>query len=130
MKSFQKILLTSVILVFLGGGGLTYIFLLTLPTLGPRWLFFFFFFLLVSGLSLPVISFLNYRFKGQIPIEPVVIVRETILLGICANLLAWLQMGRELTASLGLLIVVGFLLIELLLRLNERSRWKPDADKE
>ena len=41
--------------------------------------------------------------------------------------LAWLRIGRVLTPSMALLIAIGLILIESLLRLRERSRWKPDG---
>jgi hypothetical protein len=39
--------------------------------------------------------------------------------------LAWLQIGRVLTPSLAFLLAVGFVLIEWLLRLREKSQWNP-----
>lgn len=121
----RRIAFTSVLLVLSGAGGLAYIFLRTLPTLGPRWLFFFFLLIAVSGLALPILAFLNYRFQGEAPVESNVIVREAIFCGICADLLAWLQLGRELTVTTGVIVAAGFILIEILLRISERSRWKP-----
>ena len=127
---YRKIALTSLILLLIGVGGLLYIFHQTLPTLGPRWLFFFFFLTAVSGLVLPVTAFLNQRFSGGMPVEPHVVIRQAVLCGVCADLLAWMQLGRELTLTTGLIIVAGFALIEILLRVGERSRWKPKETDE
>jgi hypothetical protein len=47
------------------------------------------------------------------------------LVGIYFPILAWLQIGRVLTPAMALLLAVGFILIEWLLRLRERAQWKP-----
>ncbi len=127
---YRNIIISSILLILIGAGGLAYLFLETQPTLGPRWFFFFCLFLLVSGLVLPFVAFLNVRFQGDRPAESHVIVREAILMGILVDLLAWLQMGRELTSTNGLLIAAAVILIEVLLRVSERSRWRPKASDE
>lgn len=127
---FRRIILTSFILVLIGGAGLAYIFFQTLPTLGPRWLFYFFLLTGVSGMALPITAFLNYRFQGNTPPEANVFIREAIFCGICVDLLAWLQLGRELTVSTGVIIASGFIVIEVLLRVSERSRFKPGGSHE
>ncbi|MCJ7700214.1 MAG: hypothetical protein MUO62_01410, partial [Anaerolineales bacterium] len=60
--------------------GLAYLILKTLPTLGPRWLFFFFSVLAVSGMSLPLVAFLNRRFPSQPQAGLNAIVREGSLM--------------------------------------------------
>lgn len=122
---YRRIAITSLLLVIIGLAGLSFILLNTLPTLGPRWLFFFFLLIGVSGLAMPVVAFLNYRFRGNFPVEGPAIVREALFIGIWADLLAWLQMGGELTPTSGLIITTGFILIEALLRVGDRSHWKP-----
>ena len=122
---FRKVFLASILLVTAGGGGLAFLFIRTLPTLGPRWLFFFLLLVAVSGLALPFFALLNYRFQGEGALQASVVIREAVLCGICVDILAWLQIGRELTGPMALIIVVGFVLIEILLRVSERSRWKP-----
>ena len=108
--------------------GLVYLVLNTLPTLGPRWLFFFFCVLAVSGLSLPLVTFLNRRFPTQPGAGRSVIVREASLIGIYFATLAWFQLGRVLTWGLGLLLAAGLVLVEFLIRLREKSRWDPGAE--
>ena len=39
--------------------------------------------------------------------------------------MAWLQIGRVLTTPMVLLLIIGFVLIEYLLRLSEKSQWTP-----
>ncbi len=115
----------SIILAFLGWGGLYALINYTFPTVGPRWLFFFLSVLALTGTSLPVIAFLNQRFPTNPPVSSGVIVREAIWVGIYFPTLAWLQLGRVLTPALILLLAAGLIAIEVLLRLRERSQWKP-----
>lgn len=121
-KSF---LLAAFLLSVSGLFGLVYLFLYTLPTPGPRWLFFFFCVLAATGLFLPLTAFLNMRFPTKPAARRVVIVREASLVGIFFATLSWLQLGRVLTLGLGLLLATGLILVELLIRLREKSRWEP-----
>ena len=113
------------ILAILGWGGLYFLVNLTIPTVGPRWLFFFLSVLALTGTILPVVAFLNQRFPTNPPVNAGVIVREAIWVGIYFPTLAWLQLGQVLTPALSLLLAAGLLAIEVLLRLRERSQWKP-----
>lgn len=115
----------AIILAILGWGGLYFLVNLTIPTVGPRWLFFFLSVLALTGTTLPVIAFLNQRFPTNPPVNAGVIIREAIWVGIYFPTLAWLQLGQVLTPALSLLLAVGLLAIEVLLRLRERSQWKP-----
>jgi hypothetical protein len=51
--------------------------------------------------------------------------RQSLWIGIYGPTLAWLQIGRVLTVALTILLAIGLILIEVLLRLRERSQWKP-----
>lgn len=111
-----------------GLGGLFLLVNLSLPFLGYRWLFFVLLTLGLSGLALPVAFFLNLRFPSKPPSGPTVIVRQALWLGVLGDLLAWFQLARLLTPILAVFITAGLILIEVLLRLNERSRFKPQSD--
>jgi hypothetical protein len=95
------------------------------PELGPRWLFFFLSVIAITGTVMPFVAFLNRRFPSLPPALPGVIVRQALWIGIYFPILAWLRIPRLLTPSLALLLAIGLLLIEWLLRLRERSQWKP-----
>jgi hypothetical protein len=123
--TFKDFLPAFLILILLGGAGLALVTFFTLPTLGPRWLFFFFLVLLASGIALPIALLLNLRFPSAPPVENPVIIREALLAGIFVGLLAWMQMGRLLTFPLAILLAAAFILVEFFLRLWERSHWKP-----
>lgn len=130
LPSFWTILWISLILCLLGWGGLALVISLTLPTLAPRWLFFFLLTLALSGTAMPVTFFLNRRFPTTPPIDSSVIVREAIWVGVYGSLLAWLQMGQVLTSGLIIVLALGIILVEFLLRLSERSQWSPGKTGE
>jgi hypothetical protein len=117
----------AIVLTITGWFGLVFLVLNTLPTLGPRWLFFFFSVLAVSGVSLPLVTFLNRRFPTQPGASRTIVVREASLVGIYFATLAWFQLGRVLTWGLGLLLAAGLVLVEFLIRMREKSRWDPGA---
>ncbi|MDR3574856.1 MAG: hypothetical protein P4L50_13415 [Anaerolineaceae bacterium] len=122
---FHSIFITSLILALIGWSGLGYLMFNTLPTLGPRWLFFFLFMLALSGTALPLVYFLNLRFPSTPPANGPVLVRQAMWVGIYGDLIAWLMMGRVYNSARGLFLAVGFIIIEILLRMSEQSRWKP-----
>lgn len=123
--SVRSTLPAALFLALIGWVGLAYLFIFTLPTLGPRWLFFFLSVLAISGIFLPIAAFLNRRFPTQPPATHSTLLREAALAGIYAATLAWLQLGRVLTLPLILLLALGLTLIEFLIRLREKSRWEP-----
>jgi len=123
--SAKSFIPTAVILIIVGWGGLIYLFQNTLPTVGPRWLFFFLAVLALTGTVLPAVAFLNRRFQSTPPATTGVILRQSLWIGIYFPTLAWLQIGRTLTPALAFLLAVGLVLVEILLRMRERSQWNP-----
>jgi hypothetical protein len=115
----------ALVLAIGGWGGLILLWTKTLPTLGPRWLFFFLIVLAFTGTALPVTAFLNYRFPSKPPAGASVSVRQALWVGIYFATLAWLQYGRVFTLSLAVVLGIGLAAIEWLLRLRERARWNP-----
>ena len=123
--SVRSTLPAALLLAIIGWVGLAYLFIFTLPTLWPRWLFFFLSVLAITGIFLPVAAFLNLRFPTQPLATQNTLLREAALVGIYFASLAWLQLGRVLTLPLILLLAFGLVLIEFLIRLREKSRWEP-----
>jgi len=113
-------------LALIGWGGL-FVLMNTVAPIDwkPLWLFYFLAVLAICGLALPFIAFLNRRFPGNPPATHAVIVREAIWLGIYFPTLAWLRIGGVLNVLMVLLLAVGLMLIEGLLRFREFSQWKP-----
>jgi len=116
------------VITLIGWAGLILIIQGTLPTLGPRWLFFFLGVLALTGPSIPITYYLNKRFPSDPEVDGMVIVRQALWVGVFGSTVAWLQLGRVLTPALALILAGVFVLIEFLLRLFERSRWNPKTD--
>jgi hypothetical protein len=120
----------AVILAVIGWAGLGYLVFFTVPTLGPRWLFFFLILLALTGTALPFVAFLNRRFPSAPPPTPSVVLRQSLWVGIYGTALSWLQIGRVLTPALAGLLALGLLLIEWLLRLREKAQWRPEVNRQ
>jgi len=116
---------TAVFLILMGWGGVYLLYHYTTPSGGTRWLFFFAGVMAMTGVALPVMAFLNRRFSTIPPATPGIIVRQALWVGIYFPTLVWLQIGRVLNPFISLILAVGFVVIEWLLRLRERSQWKP-----
>lgn len=129
LPSFWTILWISLFLAAIGWLGLRYIVWETQPFLSSRWLFYFLLMLALSGTAMPVTYFLNRRFPSDPPVEGGVIVREAMWVGVFGSLLAWLQQGRVLTSGLAVVLAVGLVVVEFLLRLGEGSAWKPSRSE-
>ncbi len=126
MAPLRKFVFTGFLLAAIGWGGLYMLFNYTLPTLGPRWLFFFLLMLGLSGAALPIVAFLNRRFPGETPTEGSTILRQSMWVGIFGSIVVWLNMGSVLNPTLATFLAAGFVVIEFLLRLRERARWEPE----
>jgi hypothetical protein len=113
----------ALLLIAIGWTGLYLLMATTLPTVGPRWLFFFLLIIAVTGTALPFVWLLHKRF-GSAP--STVLLRQALWVALFVSLCVWLQINRSLTLSLSLLLGVGFILLEWLLRLLERSVWRPN----
>lgn len=125
LPPFLPYLISSIILGVAGLTGLYLLVEMTVPTLGPRWLFFFLTTCTVSGLALPVVYFFHWRFPPENRVKPGVIVRQAIWAGVYLDLLIWFQLGRVLSLPLGVALAAGLVAIEFALRLAERSRFAP-----
>jgi hypothetical protein len=127
LPAFRTILTFALLLLAIGGIGLALLFSLTTPTLGPRWLLFFLVTFAAAGLFLPVAFFLNLRFPTTPQAGSGVLLREALFFGGYCDLLLWLQLGGVLNFAMGTFILMGFVAIELIIRLRERSTWNPQA---
>jgi hypothetical protein len=121
-----SVTITSIFLALCGFGGLGYVIFYTSPFLGPRWLLYFFLTIGLTGVALPAVTFLNYRFPAPPAPDGSVLVRQSVWFGILGSLLIWLQTGRFLNPALILFIIFGFILIETLIRWAERNHWQPN----
>jgi len=90
-------------------------------------MFFFFLSIIGAGIALPFSYLIQRRFANQVVPEKVLI-REAILFGIFLALIAWLQLGRILTNLIIVVIAVGFILLEMLLRMAEKATFNADEN--
>ena len=119
-----EVYLASGTLMFVGWGGMVALLLFTVPTVDARWMFFVLGLSALTGTSIPFVVFLSRRF-GKNPITVNVLMRRAIWVGVIGCTLAWLQLGRALTWTIGLLIFSVIVAIEWLIEIRERSLWNP-----
>jgi hypothetical protein len=125
--SFRPYLLSTFILLLVGWGGLYVITLFTLPLVWARWGFFALWVIALTATSFPVIYFVTTRFSTE-KMEPQVLVRRALWVGVFGATLAWLQLARLVNVYVILGLAFGLAAIESLLRLRERARWRvPDV---
>ena len=99
---------------------------------GGRWAMFFALMLAVTGTFMPVAAFLNRRFPTKPPASAGVVLRESIWAGVYATTVAWLQyiyinfFEEALPLAMAVMLAIALLIIEWLLRLREKSQWKPE----
>lgn len=123
-SDYRSLMAAAAILAGVGWIGLLLVMTETLPTVGPRWIFFFLWTAAVTGTTLPFIWLLHRRFVAEAA-PPSVLMRQSLWLGLFATVLVWLQINRSLTLPVALLLAAGLAAVESLLRLVERSRWRP-----
>jgi hypothetical protein len=123
---YRSLLIAAGLLAVLGWAGLVLLVNASLPTIGPRWLFFTLLTTAATGTALPFIWLLHRRFdRDPVPAGVGVLLRQGVLFGLYVSLCAWLQINRSLSLGLALVIAVGLVAIEALIRLTERARWRP-----
>jgi cation transport ATPase len=118
---YGGLIVASILMAVVGWLGLWLVVNFTLPTIGPRWLFFFLLTVAVTGTGLPIVLVLHRRFWADNPAPARVLLRQGLWIGLLVALCAWLQINRSLTLPLGILLAASLLAFELLLRLFERS---------
>ena len=131
--SFRPYLLRTFLLFLIGWGGLAALLWYTFPTVWQRWGFFAFWVIALTATALPIVYFVATRFSAD-PVEPQVVVRESLWVGVYGATLAWLQLARLVNIYVILGMGFGLIAIESLLRLRERARWRvpevPDEDED
>jgi hypothetical protein len=118
-------MVAAAIMAAAGWLGLILLLSTTLPTVGPRWLFFFLWTLAVTGTALPFVWVLHRRFDAS-PVLGGVLLRQSLLVGLLAGTCMWLQINRTLTLPLALLLAIGLAGVEWLVRAVERSTWRAE----
>jgi hypothetical protein len=122
----RSLIPAAILLALLGWSGLVLLIIFTQPvTWQPLWVFFFLSVMAISGTLMPAVAFLNRRFPSHPPASGGVVVRQSLWFGLYFSVLAWLQIGRVLNTLLMILLAVGLIVIEIMLRMREISQ-KPE----
>ena len=124
LPPFTPFILPSLLMFLVGGGGLFALGYLE-PLVWVRWGLYALLFVALTGLALPLVYFFHLRFPNDPPPNVRVIVRQAQWAGVYGVVLLWLRSGGLLTLWLGFGLAAGLLAIESLIRLRERSLWKP-----
>ncbi len=123
-NNYRSLIIAAIIMAVVGWMGLILLLFTTLPTVGPRWLFFFLSTLAITGTALPFVWLLHRRFSNNGYAPSSTLLREALLFTLYIEILIWLQINRSLSLSLAILFALSLLGIEYLLRILERSRWR------
>jgi hypothetical protein len=117
-------LLVAALTMVLGGGWGIYVLVTqTIPRVGQRWFFFMLLQVTMTGLTIPIVRFLNVRFTPidrQIPPSSVIL-RQATWVSLFVVTCAWLQIPRVLTWSIAFFLAIIFVIVEFFLRLRERQ---------
>jgi len=124
VKTFLPI---SLILAIPGWILLIYLVTQTVPELQNRWFFYAAIVITVTGSSFPIVAYLNRIIKLIGPANFETVIREGIMIGLYAAIMLWLNKGQVLSVSLALILAVGLTLVEILIRLRNRSTWSPEG---
>jgi hypothetical protein len=73
-----------------------------------------------TGLILPLVYYLNRRFGAGFP-PYLVVLRQSIWVGLWIAFCVWLQMNRTLGVAVALLVAAVFLMFEFLLQVRSRA---------
>jgi hypothetical protein len=106
---------------------LIYLVTQTVPELQNRWLFYAAIIITITGSSFPAVAYLNRIIKPFGPANFETVIREGIMIGLYSGILLWLNKGQVLSFGVALILAVGLTLVELLIRLRNRSAWNPES---
>jgi hypothetical protein len=120
-------MITAVVLALIGWPGLLIVLTSTLPTLGPRWLFFFLLTCSATGTALPFVWLLHKRFNARSPAPSYVLLRQGLWIGLYCSVILWLQINRNVNLTLAIMLALALAGIEWFVRLLERSIWRPQG---
>ncbi len=120
------IVITGLVLAAGAWSGLIWLIANTLPTVPNRWLFFALLQIGMTGMALPFVTYLHRRFGRGRNLTPLVLIRQASWVGLFATTCAWLRIPRLLSLPIALLVLGALIVIEVLLRVREVTRWRPE----
>jgi hypothetical protein len=115
------VLVSSVLMMIGGWGGLYWLVTTQIPRVGQRWVFFVLLFVAITGTAIPVVRWLNVRLTPLSRVLPPggVMVRQAIWIGLYVVLVAWLRIPRSLTVPVAFFLALALIVIEVFLRSRE-----------
>ncbi len=118
----------GVILAVGSWSGLAWLVTNTLPTVPNRWAFYALLQIALTGTALPFVRLLHQRFSRQrgLFITPGILVRQATWVGLFVTACVWLRIPRLLSIPMAVVIALALVAIEALLRLRERTQWRPE----
>lgn len=130
--TFKTYLPSAITLILFGWGGLIATLYFSLPFVWSRWAFFVFIIMGLTGIALPIVFYFHKRFPDESPVEPNVIIRQSLWVGVYGATLAWLQLGRLVTLYVILGLAGGLIAAEYFIRIREKANRRipalPDDD--
>jgi cobalamin synthase len=123
-----SVVVAGAVLAVGGWSGLLWLVTNALPTVPNRWAFYALLQVAVTGTALPFVRLLHQRFsrQGGLFIRVGVLVRQATWVGLFVTTCVWLRIPRLLSVPLAVVVALGLAVIEVLLRLRERTQWRPD----
>ena len=118
---YRSLMISAAIMAGFGWLGLILLLFGTVPTVGPRWLFFFLLAIALTGTALPFVWLLHHRFDGERSTPVSTLLRQALLFALFGEICSWLQINRSLTLSLAVLLALGLTAVEWFLRVLERG---------
>lgn len=123
--SIINVLPLALILAVPGWIILIYLMTRTEPTLVNRWLFYLLIVTAVAGTVLPAVALINKIFGFKKPLTFNTVVRESMMIGVYTAAVLWLNKGQVLSLGLGLVLALGLMASEFLIRVRTQSKWRP-----
>lgn len=110
---------SSFYLTLIGGVGVFGMINFAYPYLWQRWLFFGAVIVLGTGLSMPVVTFINQVISSRHIAVRDIILRESVGVGVYLGFLFWLAIGRLFTIPLAIAFGLILVVVDYLLRIRE-----------
>lgn len=111
-----------------GGSGIAWLITNAYPTVPNRWAFFALLQITLTGIALPFVLFLHRRFSHAegLFVSTGSMIRQAAWVGLFGTTCAWLRIPRLLSIPTAIIIALALLIIESLLRVRERTQWRPE----
>jgi hypothetical protein len=123
-----SVVVAGLVVAVAAWSGLIWLVSRQLPTVPYRWAFYAMLHIALTGMALPFIRLLHRRFSRPDGPHtgPGVMIRQAVWVGVFGTACTWLRIPRLLSVPVALILAMALAVIEILLRLREQTRWRPD----